>query len=471
MQMVTMADYEGFNGFVGGYGFGGNFGSQDVEELNKALTSNYQSPRTDGSAALRVESLEATLRILTFNQNHIKLWRAIEKLPAYSTSEEYNVQTAYGADNGMFTLDGELPQTQDATYERRVSLVKFIGCTKEVSYATTLVKPAHGNVIALETQNAAVWLMERTERALFMGRSDVIPQAWDGLDKQIQDDPIASVANIIDLRGGVLTEDKVEEGANIIVEAYGVPTDLYAAPRALSDLGKTFYPKERIALPAPVNGRVGLAITEVQTGAGVIPLNSDVFLRSGGNNGRKKAPASQTSNRAPTAPTVSGASAGTGSQFSAADVGTYQYKVTAINRFGESAAAQESGGVAVAAAGENVTLTITDGGGGDTATGYRVYRSLVGGAVGSEQWIADVPRLNAAATTAYVDANQYLPGTSRAYMFQVNTQAMAFKQLAPMLKVPLATVAISIRWAQVLFGMPQLYAPQKQVIYINAADD
>lgn len=467
MQMVTMADYEGYNGFAGGFG---NAGSNDVEELNKALTSNYQSPRTDGSAALRVESLEATLRVLTFNQNHIKLWRVINKLPAYSTSEEYNVQTSYGAENGMFTLDGELPQTQDASYERRVSLIKFIGCTKEVSYTTTLVKPAHGNVIALETQNAAVWLMERTERALFAGRSDVIPQAWDGFDQQIQSDPVASVQNIIDLRGGVLTEEKIEEGANLIVEAYGVPTDLYAAPRALSDLGKAFYPKERIALPAPVNGRVGLAITEVATSAGVIPLNADIFLRSGGNNGRKKAPASQTSNRAPTAPTVSGASAGTGSQFAASDIGTYQYKVSAINRFGESVSGQESGGVAVANAGENVTLTITDGGGGDPATGYRVYRSFIGGALGSEQWIADVPRATTG-TTAYVDANQYLPNTSRAYMFQVNTQSMAFKQLAPMLKVPLATVAISIRWAQVLFGVPQLYAPQKNVIYINCGDD
>lgn len=468
MQMVTMADYEGYNGFAGGYG---DASQNDVEALNKALTSNYQSPRTDGSAALRVESLEATLRILTFNQNHVKLWRAVPKLPAYSTSEEYNVQTAYGADNGMFTMDGELPQTQDATYERRVSLVKFIGCTKEVSYATTLVKPAHGNVIALETQNAAVWLMERTERALFMGRSDVIPQAWDGFDFQIQSDPVASVTNIIDLRGGVLTEDKVEEGANIIVEAYGVPTDLYAAPRALSDLGKAFYPKERINMPYPANGRVGLAITEVQTSAGIIPLNSDIFLRSGGNNGRKKAPATQTSNRSPTAPTATAAVSGSGSQFATTDIGTFQVKVTAINRFGESAAFQIASAPAIASAGQNIVVTITDGGGGDTATGYRIYRSASGGAIGTEQWIADVPRISGAATTTYTDANQYLPGCSRSYMFQVNTQSMSFKQLAPMLKVPLATVAISIRWAQVLFGVPQLYAPQKNVIYINVGDD
>ena len=96
------------------------------------------------------------------------------KTPAFSTSEEYNIQTSYGSENGVFTLEGELPQSQDASYERRVALVKFLGTTREVTHPMTLVRPAHGNVIALETQNGAIWLLERLERALFSGRSDTI---------------------------------------------------------------------------------------------------------------------------------------------------------------------------------------------------------------------------------------------------------------------------------------------------------
>ena len=34
--------------------------------------------------------------------------------------------------------------------------------------------------------------------------------------------------------GGILTEDNIEDGTNRVIENYGVPTDLYAAPKALS---------------------------------------------------------------------------------------------------------------------------------------------------------------------------------------------------------------------------------------------
>ena len=467
MQMVSMKDYEGF----GGFGMGSQ---QDVEELNKALSAGYQSPRMDGGNALRVESLEATLRILTFNQGHIKFWRDIPKLPAYSTSEEYTVQTSYGGETGMFTREGELPQTQDAAYERRVALVKFLGTQREVTHPMTLVRPAHGNVMALETQNGAVWLMERLERALFVGRSDIVPESFDGIDKQITDDPIAASLNVVDCRNGVITEDRVEEATNIIVESYGVPSDLYLAPRALSDVAKQFYPKERIALPAPVNGRVGLSINEVMTQAGPVSLKSDIFLRSGKNNGVKKAPTSASATRAPNAPITgaygSAVGAATGSLFDAADIGTFQYKVTAVNRFGESAGLQETGGVAVTT-GDGVDLVITDGGGADTATGYRVYRSRVGGAAGTEELIREVGRVGAAATTTVRDLNKDLPGCSRAYLMQMNLQSLSFRQLAPMLKIPLATIAASIRWMQLLYGTPIVYAPRKNVIFSNVKDD
>jgi hypothetical protein len=465
MHMVSMKDYEGFNGF-------GMAPQQDVEELNKALSAGYQSPRTDGGNALRVESLEATLRVLTYNQAHIKMWRDIPKLPAYSTSEEYTLQRSYGGESGAFTMEGELPQVQDSNYERRVALVKFLGTQGEVTHPMTLVKPAHGNVIALETQNKAIWLMERLERSLFAGRASLIPQSFDGIDEQVQTDPIAQAANVIDLRGGVITEDRMEEATNIVVESYGVSTDFYGAPRTLSDAVKQFYPKERYNQPYPANGRVGMAINSILTQAGEINLKTVVFLRSGKNNGVKKAPSAATAVRAPGAPTVVAAAVSTaaGSLFAADDIGTFQYKVSAMNRFGESAAAQESGGVAVAAAGDGNDLTITPNGAGEPATAFRIYRSRVGGVAGTEEIIDEVPN-SGAATTVYRDINRYLPGTSRAYLAQMNTQALSFRQLAPMLKIPLATMAASIRWMQLLYGTPIVYAPQKFVIFINVQDD
>src|SRR5277367_3399406 len=103
--MISMKDYEGYHGF-------GQIAQVEVDELSKALSAGYQNPPVSGSNALRVESLEQTLRIL------------------------------------MFTRAGELPQVQDASYERRTALVKYVTTQREVDHPTTLVRPAHGNVIA-----------------------------------------------------------------------------------------------------------------------------------------------------------------------------------------------------------------------------------------------------------------------------------------------------------------------------------
>lgn len=465
--MISMKDYEGYHGF-------GQVTQVEVDELSKALSAGYQNPPVSGSNALRVESLEQTLRILTFTQAHIQFWRDIPKLPAFSTVEEYNVQTSYGSEGGMFTRAGELPQVQDASYERRTALVKYVTTQREVDHPTTLVRPAHGNVIAQETQNGGIWILERVERALYTGNSTIISEAWDGIDTQIRNDPTAA-ANIIDLRGSILTEDNIEDATNRVIENYGVPTDLYAAPKALSSMVKQFYPRERFSMPAPVDGTVGMSVNKVRTQAGLINLKGNIFLRSGKNNSVKSAPASANSVRAPVAPTLAAANTAgpiAASLFGTADVGTWRYKVSSVNRFGESAASADAT-AAVSASGDEITLTITNtADSSDVTTGYNIYRCpVVGGAAGTPQYMTQIARVGAAATTTFVDSNRYLPNTSKAYLKQMNLQALSFRQLAPMMKIPLATIALSIRWAMLLYGMPVVYATRKFVIFDNVGDE
>jgi hypothetical protein len=55
-------------------------------------------------------------------------------------------------------------------------------------------------------------------------------------------------------------------------------------------------------------------------------------------------------------------------------------------------------------------------------------------------------------------------------MVQMDLQNLAFKQLAPMLKIPLATLAASIRWMQLLYGTPIVYSPRKNIIFRNLKD-
>lgn len=473
---VSFRDYEGIQGF--------GIGSQaEVDELNKALSAGYDRPPTSGGGALRVESLEATLRTITFTLQNVKFWPKIPKLPAFSTVEEYNLLSDYGADAGVFTGEGELPETQDAVYERKTALVKFLGTTREVSHPMTLVRPAHGNVIALETQNGAIFLVERLERACFHARSDVISQEFDGIEKQILDgagitdfqtNPVQAVNPIvIDLRGAELTEDVIEEATNLVVENYGTPDNLFLAPRANSDLAKNFYPRERVNLPYPTEGKVGIAINSVVTNAGLIALNPDVFLRSGRNRGVKTPPTAATSTKAPNAPTSVTfvvAADPTVSKFGAGDAGNYYYRVTAINRYGESVATDTA--VVAVTTGDKVTLTINDGG-GTAATGYRIYRTGKDGALATAQiMVLGIPRDTVSpADTVFVDWNFWMPATTRAYLLQMNLQNLSFRQLAPMLKIPLATIAPSIRWMQLLYGTPIVYSPRKNIIFINVKDD
>jgi hypothetical protein len=69
-----------------------------------------------------------------------------------------------------------------------------------------------------------------------------------------------------------------------------------------------------------------------------------------------------------------------------------------------------------------------------------------------------------------VDRNVFLPGASMAVLFQNNLHFWSWRQLAPMMRVPLATIAPSIRWMQLLYGTTLVYSPRKAVVYINVRD-
>lgn len=125
-SVVSLADYEGLNGFGGG-----SLGDAGIlDDLNKAIATGYDVANQTGGGALRPQSLESTLKVLTFQDQHVKLWKKINKIPAYSTAEEYNQLQDYGSDSGAFFNEGGLPREEDTTYQRQVALVKFLGTTR-----------------------------------------------------------------------------------------------------------------------------------------------------------------------------------------------------------------------------------------------------------------------------------------------------------------------------------------------------
>jgi hypothetical protein len=454
----------------------------DIAELSKALEAGYQTGAgKTGGSALRVESLEASLKVLTYTSSHIKFWKKIPKSPAYSTVEEYNQLINYGGSQNPFVQEGELPQATDTSYARRVQLVKFLGTTREVTHQASLVHPAHGDLIALENQSGILWLLERVEQNLFSGDSslsfDGEAEQWDGLDALID------ASAVLDLEGNSIQEADMEEAANEIVENYGFPTDMFLGTRTMSDLVKTFYPRERISLPAPQNGQIGNTIQTISTQAGVLEFNPDVFIRQ-----NATPPSAATSPNAPAAPqqiadpTLTGTD---GDHNKGAPTGetAFNYVATANNRFGESApspvqAAPVDVTQAEKDAGDHVVVTVKNAASiGAFPTEYiRIYRSsaileltVVPADLSSYSLVAQVPAAlqGAAADTVWNDVNLTLPFTSVAYLGELTPSVVTFRQLMPMMKMDLAVLSPAYRWMILLYGTPILFAPKKWIRMIN----
>jgi hypothetical protein len=462
LNQVSWKDYEGVEGF-------GAATQQDVDELNKALTAGQAIQGPGGTAgdgfALRVESLERTLKNTTYKMEHIRFWKALPKLPAYNTVEEHNEMSQYGANpDAGFISEGDLPEEDDSIYTRKYAVVKYLGTTRKVTHVMSLIKPAHGNVVAQETVNGTMHLLRVMERALFYGDSSLSALQFDGFEKLMKD--LCPTTNVIDLRGLPLSEDVLTDSALTIQDApnYGTPTHLYLNPKVKTDLVKTFFPKERHDTFQKQGGFVGLDIKGFTSPAGDVLFEPDVFITDGGGananavGDASKRPGSPSFTTNPTTP------AETTGKFTADDAGDYRYAVVAVNRYGRSAAVAY-GSAVTAHTGDKVTFGLTPS---SATTGwYEIYRTPKNGAIGTARLIMRVPNAAGAGETTINDLNWNLPGCTSAFLFQLNLESMSFKQLAPMVKIPLATIDSSIRWMQLLYGVPVLYTPGKNVLIRN----
>ena len=459
-SFVSAQDYRDYGGM------GTSSGPGEIADLHKALSAG-QDVNDPGVAPgvgfpLRTESLEATLKNLTYEMDEVKLFRSIPKVPASNTVEEFNRLVSYGEggsrqfNQGFFT-EGDLPEEQDSTYERVTVLIKYLGVVGRVTHVANTIRAAHGNVIALETMNKTMELLRNLENALFFGDSSLIPEQWDGIFKLVED---GAPDNVFDLRGGPLTEEALNDFLLIIRDNFGQATDGYFGTGPFADLAKQVYDRQRFAY-APAPGVLGATVTAFQGQHGRINLHDHVFITPGQT--AVTAGLGKTDRR-PLSPTITvdpAASSNPGSQFLAADAGTYIYRVVAGNRFGLSAPVT-SASVAVIA-GDGVTFTISDG--GQDTTFYEIFRTAPGAAGGTARLMTRVAR--SGVNQVITDLNGDIPGTSRGFILMQNQRSFSWSQLLPMTRIPLAAIDTSIRWAQVIYGAIKMYTPTKNVIIKN----
>lgn len=473
-------------------GFGGSSASE-LSMLNKALEATQDAGRdvtgqsTAGSGApLKVESLEKTLRVISFKKNDIAIWQSIPKLAAYNTVEEYNLLEDYGADLGGSLLEGELPETQDSTYRRESQLVKFYGTTRSVSHPMQLVRTSINNVMQQEIENGTMWILRKINRSIVKADSATIPTEFNGVFQQHKAqfstvDAYFSDTTVIDLRGYGMTEDVAENAMRIIIDNFGSADTLYGPPIVLSNFVKTIYQYKRQLLPVAAGTTVGGSISTIQTQFGEIALKYDKFMNR---MAAKMGNAAATSTKSPNAPTAGttpiASPADTSSNIDAYTAGDYFYMVTAFNRFGESAPyIANSGAIHTVAAGDAVDLQFVDGGGANAATGYRIWRSTEGAATAATAtyyhlFDVSVAELAAGydggAAATVRDRERIMPNTDQAFIMENSQDIWAFKQLAPLMKMDLATLAPATRFMILLYGTPILYQPSKFVRLVNIGE-
>lgn len=485
---LNLADYSGYSDGEGGFNFS-SASQEELAELSKALeagdiTGRETTNLTSASGSpLKVESLDKTLKLLTFKKSDIVLWKKIPQQKAYNTVEEFNQLDSYGDDRGGFVLEGELPQEEDSTYIRRAQLVKFLGVVKSVTHVMTLTNSMIADTIKQETENGSMWILRKLNRSLAFGNSTVIPQEFNGVYHQHERHDgvnyyLGSLANyvngdtVIDMRGKILTESAVEDAAEQIVENFGFGTDLFAPPKVFSNYTKQAYGNKYITPGTNAQtSKLGQRVPGQITNFGEIDFNYDIFLA---NKGKVLAGVGATHPKAPSAPTVSAAAVASDSlsKFVAGTAGNYTYSVRAINRFGESALTTIGAPVAVVAGGA-VDLTITAGGGGEPATGYAIYRTDITGDTVTMYKIYEISVSelaaghNGAAATATRDRDFFMANTEQAFQIQNDEEVYCFKQLAPLMKMDLAITSPAYRFMVLLYGTPILFAPRKMIRFIN----
>ena len=456
-----------------------------IGELLKALNAGSDTAPggSDPSGyALRPESLERTLAIQTFKDRHVQFWKNIPKEAAFSTVEEYDRLESYGPERlSAFMSEGNLPVGDDASYSRQTVQVKYMGTLRVVSHQMGIVRSIVGDQVAQETRNGTLWLMRQLEKALFFGSSSLVDTQFDGVYELLQaaiSSGAADASNLIDRRssanagvGTALDGDALDEASELVHSSpnFGTLDCVYYGTGAHRSTGTQLFgtARDRVRLNADAQkgGAVnpGWKFEQFSTLFGDLDMKPNVFLNPTKYTAAELNAAAYASGDVATragTPTLAVAEAGTDGLFGT-ETGVYKYIVVAVNSAGNSVGSTAASHTLTGGA-KHVAVTITKGAGG-TPSGYVVYRSTKG----TTNYYEVARIAYATSPQTWNDANERIAGTSIAFAFTTGADVLAYKQLAPFMRIPLATITLQTRWAQILYGAPVLKSPRKIVVWKN----
>lgn len=465
---------------------------EDIESLNKAISAGYgyAGKPTDLTygGVLQTESLDSTLKSITFDMKNLQMWPGISVDKAFNLFEQYNRLIAVGSEASPYIGEGGAGQEEDSTYVRDGQKIVFFGKKRKVSHQMMLVRTSVGDVVAEQAKEGTMSLLKDVERELYWGHAHFVSAttglqtgsdadlpansiAMNGLLKQLRKgdsdvlfrsgdfEGYGELQSIeADLDGQVITQDDIEQRAVVALENFGQPNQLHAEPLVISAFVRQFYPQFRSA-PGLANQTVGYDVSKITTTAGTVDLKPNLFLRP-----RTLSRPKPSSIGAPAAPVITSvtdvaAPGGTTSKLAAAQ---HWYVVTQVSDFGESAPSAPVQSAAITA-GNVGQINMNSGSLSANAKYLKVYRSAPGAANASQAKFVG----NYAMAATLIDAGSKKPGLGECFLLDMNAQTMKVKQLSPLSKLNLAVVATSIEFMLLLYIALFVYAPRFNAYFTN----
>jgi hypothetical protein len=475
MDVTRIADDYPVN--MGGYG---DFGNVDVlENLQKALSagSGVDAASFTGGRALIPESLENTLVNVLWSQDEARLFQRIKKQPIASPVHQWDKRSGVGNSDGAWVAEGGTSFEKDQTIARVYRTAKYLQTLRKATLQATLSNMIE-NALTIEQNAGALWVIREVEKSMFYGNDNYVSEQPQGIIQQI-DDAAGNIAtygsaqadNILDVRGAAADsadfETKMNEATRVIRDSYGKGSLMLTSTMVMQDVQALL--RDRIRFE-PGQTRGNSVFNEYPTPFGALELLDDIFIQEGGKSSLvvasalAGAPNTPTEDVAPAAGAVAGAEV---SYWGSGDVGAYDYAVTAVNKYGESAPLAMTQ-LAASVAGQKVTMSVGDGAVAGTA--FNLYRGKKDGGATDLRYVKTIARTGD--PTVITDFNADLPGTSKVFILTMDQiyDAIEWFQFLPLMKFDLyPTNAAVYPFLMLLFGALALKKAEQHVYIKNVS--
>lgn len=441
-----------------------NISPRAMEETEKTFTTGYETNPAEqqGGSALRMEELSSQVSLLTFSEADLDFFNLVPREKAQTTVVQYTVQTDHGGSGPQrFVSEVDISNVTDPHLRKKSARMKFLSDTKRQSIANqiagTLIDPTR-----LLTEDAIINIAKTIEWAAFYGDADLSADPeqgsglqFDGLSKLIDPD------NVLDVRGGALTEGLINQASTIVGKGYGTPTDAFM-PIGVQTMFLDQYLDRQVQIISSNsnNTTLGYNVQTFNSVRGPINLHGSTIMELDNVLDEKRLTANTAS---PLPPQVQAKPVtGVRGLFNGEDDLTdYRYRV--VSQGDTASRPSDVVTAAVSNASDGVQLDISLNGMYQQSPQYvSVYRQ---GKEQGEFWlIGNVPvSASDGGVISFVDRNETIPETSDVFIGEMSQSVISLFEFLPMTKIPMAQVDATLTFTVLWYGALALKAPRKWV--------